>query len=103
MKGIVWGNRWISAVNKLDQIALKYEYFHISPIQIIKTKNEYIITYENGDNWRAIRGNTNSRGYKCNISYIDREIADDIVDTIIKPCTTDFPYHGFEYYYPEKD
>lgn len=103
MKGIVWGNRWISAVNKLDQIALKYEYLHISPIQIIKTKNEYIITYENGDNWRAIRGNTNSRGYKCNISYIDREIADDIVDTIIKPCTTDFPYHGFEYYYPEKD
>lgn len=103
MKGIVWGNRWISAVNKLDQIALKYEYLHISPIQIVKTKNEYIITYENGDNWRAIRGNTNSRGYKCNISYIDREIADDIIDTIIKPCTTDFPYHGFEYYYPEKD
>ena len=103
MKGIVWGNRWISAVNKLDQIALKYEYLHISPIQIVKTKNEYIITYENGDNWRAIRGNTNSRGYKCNISYIDREITDDIVDTIIKPCTTCFPYHGFEYYYPEKD
>lgn len=103
MKGIVWDNRWISAVNKLDQIALKYEYLHISPIQIVKTKNEYIITYENGDNWRAIRGNTNSRGYKCNISYIDREIADDIIDTIIKPCTTDFPYHGFEYYYPEKD
>ena len=103
MKGIVWGNRWISAVNKLDQIALKYEYLHISPIQIVKTKNEYTITYENGDNWRAIRGNTNSRGYKCNISYIDREIADDIVDTIIKPCTTDFPYHGFEYYYPKKD
>ena len=103
MKGIVWGNRWISAVNKLDQIALKYEYLHISPIQIIKTKNEYTIAYENGDNWRAIRGNTNSRGYKCNISYIDREIADDIIDTIIKPCTTDFPYHGFEYYYPEKD
>ena len=70
---------------------------------MIKTKTEYTITYENGDNWRALRGNTNSRGYRCNISYIDREIADDIVDTIIKPCTTCFPYHGFEYYYPEKD
>lgn len=103
MKGIVWGNRWISAVNQLDKIAIKYEYLHIKPVQIIKTKTEYTITYENGDNWRAIRGNTNSRGYKCNISYIDREIADDIVDTIIKPCTTCFPYHGVEYYYPEKD
>lgn len=54
MKGIVWGNRWISAVNKLDQIALKYEYLHINPVQIVKTKTEYTITYENGDNWRAI-------------------------------------------------
>lgn len=103
MKGIVWGNRWISAVNQLDKIAIKYKQLHINPVQIIKTKTEYTITYENGDNWRAIRCNTNSRGYKCNISYIDREIADDIVDTIIKPCTTCFPYHGFEYYYPEKD
>lgn len=103
MKGIVWGNRWISAVNQLDKIAIKYKQLHINPVQIVKTKTEYTITYENGDNWRAIRGNTNSRGYKCNISYIDREIADDIVDTVIKPCTTCFPYHGFEYYYPEKD
>ena len=103
MKGIIWGNRWISAVNQLDKIAIKYKQLHINPVQIIKTKTEYTITYENGDNWRAIRGNTNSRGYKCNISYIDREIANDIVDTIIKSCTTCFPYHGFEYYYPKKD
>ena len=103
MKGIVWGNRWISAVNQLDKIAIKYKQLHINPVQIVKTKTEYTITYENGDNWRAVLGNINIRGYKCNISYIDREIADDIVDTIIKRCTTCFPYHGFEYYYPEKD
>ena len=103
MKGIVWGKTFTSAIDKLDQIAAQYEQFHIYPIRIIKSKNEYIITYENGDYWRACCINTSSRGYKCNISYIDREIADDIVDTIIKPCTTCFPYHGFEYYYPEKD
>lgn len=103
MKGIVWGNCWISAVNQLDKIAAKYEQLHINPVQMIKTKTEYTITYENGDNWRALRGNTNSRGYKCNISYIDHEITDEVVDTIIKPCTICFPYHGFEYYYPEKD
>ena len=87
MKGIVWGNRWISAVNQLDKIAIKYKQLHINPVQIIKTKTEYTITYENGDNWRAIRGNTNSRGYKCNISYIDREIADDIVDSVAEAIT----------------
>lgn len=103
MKGIVWGNCWISAVNQLNKIAAKYEQLHINPVQMIKTKTEYTITYENGDNWRALRGNTNSRGYKCNISYIDHEITDEVVDTIIKPCTICFPYHGFEYYYPEKD
>ena len=103
MNGIVWGNRWISAVKQLDQIATKYEQLHINPVQIVKTKTEYTITYENGDNWRALRGNDNSRGYRCNISYIDYNIPNNIIDTIIKPCTIRFPYHGFEYYYPEKD
>ena len=98
MKGIVWGNRWISAVNKLDQIALKYEYLHISPIQIIKTKNEYTITYEKGDNWRAIRGNTKSRGYKCNISYIPYQVPSSVIRDIIYPTTTAFPYSAYHYY-----
>lgn len=31
MKGIVWGNCWISAVNQLDKIATKYEQLHINP------------------------------------------------------------------------
>ena len=98
MKGIVWGNRWISAVNQLNKIATKYEYLHINPVQIIKTKTEYTITYENGDNWRAIRGNTNSRGYKCNISYIDMNIPNEIIETIILPSTTSPPYQGIIYY-----
>lgn len=98
MKGIVWGKTFTSAIDKLDQIAAQYEQFHIYPIRIIKSKNEYIITYENGDYWRACCVNTSSRGYKCNISYIDHEITDDIVDTIIKPCTTSSPYQGIIYY-----
>ena len=98
MKGIVWGKTFTSAIDKLDQIAAQYEQFHIYPIRIIKSKNEYIITYENRDYWRACCVNTSSRGYKCNISYIDNNIPNEIIETIILPCTTSPPYQGIIYY-----
>lgn len=98
MKGIVWGKTFTSAIDKLDQIAAQYEQFHIYPIRIIKSKNEYIITYENGDYWRACCVNISSRGYKCNISYIDNSIPNEIIETIILPCTTSPPYQGIIYY-----
>ena len=98
MKGIVWGKTFASAVDKLDQIAAQYERLHIYPIRIIKSKNEYNIVYENGDYWRACCVNTSSRGYKCNISYIDNSIPNEIIETIILPCTTSPPYQGIIYY-----
>ena len=98
MKGIVWGKTVASAVDKLDQIAIQYEQLHINPIRITKSRTEYIITYENGDYWRACLGSTSSRGYKCNISYIDNSISNEIIETIILPSTTRLPYQGIIYY-----
>ena len=98
MKGIVWGKTFTSAIDKLDQIVAQYEQLHIYPIRIIKSKNEYSIVYENGDYWRTCCGNTSSRGYKSNISYIDMNIPNEIIETIILPCTTSSPYQGIIYY-----
>lgn len=98
MKGIVWGKTFASAVDRLDQIAIQYEQLHINPIRITKSKNEYNIVYENGDYWRTCLGNTSSRGYKCNISYIDNSISNEIIETIILPSTTSPPYQGIIYY-----
>lgn len=98
MKGIVWGKTFVSAVDKLDQIAIQYEQLHINPIRITKSRTEYIITYENGDYWHACCVNTSSRGYKCNISYIDNSIPNEIIETIILPSTTSPPYQGIIYY-----
>lgn len=98
MKGIVWGKTFTFAIDKLDQIVVQYEQLHIYPIRIIKSKNEYSIVYENGDYWRACLVNTSSRGYKCNISYIDSSIPNEIIETIILPSTTSPPYQGIIYY-----
>ena len=98
MIGIVWSKTFASAIDKLDQIAAQYEQFHIYPIRIIKSKNEYNIIYENGDYWRACCVNTSSRGYKSNISYIDMNIPNEIIETIILPSTTSPPYQGIIYY-----
>lgn len=98
MIGIVWGKTFASAVDKLDQIAIQYKQLHINPIRITKSRTEYIITYENGDYWRACYVNTSSRGYKSNISYIDMNIPNEIIETIILPSTTSPPYQGIIYY-----
>ena len=98
MKGIIWGKTFTSAIDKLNQIAAQYEKLHIYPIRIIKSKNEYNIIYENGDYWRACCANTSSRGYKSNISYIDMNIPNEIIETIILPSTTSPPYQGIIYY-----
>ena len=54
MIGIVWSKTFASAIDKLDQIAAQYEWLHIYPIRIIKSKNEYNIVYENGDYYECL-------------------------------------------------
>ncbi len=98
MKGIVWGRTLTSAIDKLDQIATQYEQLHIYPVSIIKSKSEYTIIYENGDYWRVCLGAAFSRGYRCNISYIDNNIPNEIIETIIIPSTIRPPYQGIIYY-----
>ena len=45
-----------------------------------------------------MRAGENARGHRCNVSYIERSIPEDVVQYIIKPCTTAFPYNAYNYY-----
>ena len=84
MRGIVWGSSFQIAKNKLKEIEEQYER----------------LIYANGDMWQAVKAGENARGYKANISYIDRSIPDDLIDTIIKPATISPPYTAIHYFYP---
>lgn len=38
------------------------------------------------------------KGFKCNISIVERSIPFEIFDTIIEPCTMPYPIRGFDFY-----
>ena len=100
MKGIVWGLTTIDAIKKMEQIEKNYEMYRTANVLTRRKSNStYELVYDNGDYWIACGAKESARGHKCNISYIDARIDKDIIDFIIKPCTTLGPYSGFHYYY----
>ena len=102
MRGIVWGSNFQIAKNKLKEIEEQYERLGYKPLtkRNGNASNTYELVYANGDMWQAVKAGENARGYKANISYIDRSIPDDIIDTIIKPATISPPYTAIHYFYP---
>ena len=95
MKGIIWGNKEKIAIDKLDRMVETYQKLGISVVK--RTRLDCL--FDNGDTWIACRCNDNGRGRKCNISYIDKAIPDEEVNSIILPCTIAYPYQATYYYY----
>lgn len=97
MKGVVWGSTFERAVQKLEHIEKKYQNLFIPIERKVKSKNQYLTIFENGDVWRATDINT-SRRQRCNVSYIDVQIDTLFVEQVIKPITTFPPYNAIQYY-----
>lgn len=98
MKGIIWSKftpRAVMALRFLDQ---DYRKQGIEPVEMKGESDIRMIKYDNGDEWQIVSATTTSRGYKCNLSYIDSEIDPEIVETIIKPATIARPFNGFNYF-----
>ena len=102
MRGIVWGSSFQIAKNKLKEIEEQYERLGYKPLtkRNGNASNTYELVYANGDMWQAVRASENARGYKANISYIDRSISDYLIDVVIKPATVSPPYTAIHYFYP---
>lgn len=100
MKGIIWyAYDKEKALDKLKSI--KETYINASHIDVekeIHSINDNYIIFNNGDYWRVIKATEASRGYRANLSYISKDIPQDIIHTIIRPITTAIPYCGFNYY-----
>lgn len=103
MKGAVWGSTFQIASKKLDEVIEQYTMYRIPPRRVTKSKYNYWVEFENGDVWRACSARESMRGIKSNVAYIDQMISPIFVDTVIKPCTTAFPFQAVHYYWPGED
>ena len=73
----------------------------IKPIRrvISKSAGSWIL-FDNDDIWRVVRAADSGRGHSTNVSYIDRRISQEIINTVIKPATKAMPYQAFRFYLP---
>ena len=99
MIGIVWGKTIERSQEKLKKIVDDYIKMGYKVLETRTTKHHTAILFDNGDYWKAIQATDNSRGQRCNISYIDHELEKYIaIIEQIKACTRVMPYNGITYF-----
>ena len=100
MRGIVWAYNTDDAIAKLLKIEEDYGRLGIKPTNRVIGKSQTYIVFSNGDMWRVVRASDSGRGYAANVSYIDRRISQETINTIIKPATNSWPFQAFKFYCP---
>lgn len=98
MKGLIWGNSLQEASQELDIIRQQYQQAQIAISIERKSKFSHSIIFKNGDIWEAVSCKDSARGRSCNISYIQKGIPIEKINTIIKPCTKSIPYRAFNFF-----
>jgi len=101
MRGIIWAYESDEENEKLLEIEEQYARMDIKPIRrvISKSAGSWIL-FDNDDIWRVVRASDSGRGHSANVSYIDRRISQEAINTIIKPATKAMPYQSFRFYLP---
>ena len=100
MKGIVWSCITDDGIEQLLRIEKDYNQIGIKTQKKVISKLQSYIIFDNNDIWRVVGASDCGRGYAANISYIDRRIPQNIINTIIKPATKAWPYQAFKFYFP---
>ena len=98
MRGIIYCNKLETGLNHFKQIIEDYAKIGIGYEKPIANANRGIVKFNNGDEWIVVRASENARGHSCNITYIDRMINEEIVETIIMSTIKAAPYQAYKYY-----
>ena len=98
MIGIIWADLGSferkQAEEQLEKICKDYEKWGISCVRA----NNLFAAFENGDSWSIVRTPQQTRGRRCNVSYIHKYISQDTIKNFIIPYTSLPPYHAFYVY-----
>lgn len=99
MKGIIYCKNIDTGIDKLNSIMKNYERINIETTNIKRiAKNSAFVVFKNGDEWSVAIANDGSRGRACNIAYIDKNIDEEVVQTIIMPTIKALPYRAYNFY-----
>lgn len=93
MRGIIWSVTAAEGNEMLERMIENYQRYGVE----LRNKKISAISgssaeFGNGDYWRVCKASDMSRGQRCNIAYVQRNIPYDVYRMIISPCMFDFPY-----------
>ena len=101
MKGLVWGSTYEIGKRMLQSIKEEYLFSGYKIVEEIDSKNSRIniIIFDNGDIWKVVPPNDSARGNKANLSYVDSNITDMDILSIIRACTVAKPWNAIKFVY----
>lgn len=85
------------ASEEFEKILYGYDMLGIKCVKFIKVKEQMTAHFENGDCWKLLLFQENTRADKMNIAYVPRE-PDPNALMLIKARTICPPYNGVIYY-----
>ena len=77
---IVFTNNRMKAKSIIDYYIKNYEY-----VRAIIGENDMKVDLADGRRVKWVKPSDNARGHRCSEVYIDKDIDDDILNTVIKP------------------
>lgn len=98
MKAIIYCQEINTGMNKLNDIMKNYERMNIETAITKCGHNSAFIVFKNCDEWTVAIANDGSRGRACNIAYIDKNIDEEVVQTVIMPTIKALPYRAYNFY-----
>lgn len=98
MRAIIYCQEINTGMNKLNDIIKNYERINIETAITKCSHNSAFVVFKNDDEWTVAIANDGSRGRACNIAYIDKNIDEEVVQTIIMPTIKALPYRAYNFY-----
>lgn len=99
MIGIIFYKNQAKGKAQFQKIIENYKQLKIEIIKIRTSRYYDEVEFKNGDCWRAVLFSSNSRGYKCNIAYVEWNITEEEIYTIIEPMVILKPYTAIHIFY----
>ena len=95
MTGIIWYyTSQAMGQERLKQLIQDYKSIKIETVKL--TNNS--VLFDNGDFWKIVSANSNSKGCCCNVGLIESGTSEKIIHTLIMPCIKARPYRAYGYY-----
>ena len=99
MEGIIWYNPLYK--DEAEQVYLEIKDYYSKWDKIRRDKHSINDTHfitDDGDVWSLVPAKENARGRACNVSYIQRSIPAEIIETIIMPATKSQPWQAHRFF-----